>query len=586
MIHMSRKTAVTSIFVFCAVALIAAPAFAQGVAFQASSLPQQARFEGVTETMGAVVLQATGTGTVPSGSSITVVYSGTITNTSSLANLSGSFAGATCAGAGCTGNAANNFTPGGGVAPGFGVAASGNQLTIQFTGTQGATLAATSQMGFHTGDYILVSQVRVNVNALGSSVGTVSAQMSGTSSFSSSNPITFTNANVPVASVIPALTAKIGSAGNIQTCNIAAANTFTVKVTENYPAAITSVTDETGFTPTVAPAPSVAMQIIVTISGVPSGMSVGWNAFGAGASTESGTLLLAETGAVQTSTGGNLVFSFNSTGDSTSAVETATLQFNIGVLNSSSAFASGSLPSIGTVVTPTATVSLGPIPSTSLPITPLGFATNTEAASPGTIATIGDCVTNLLFPFITNQVGFDTSIQIANTTSDKLAFTSGNASQQNGTCTLTFYPTDLTTQTATATGTIGSPTQATSPTIPSGGVYSFQQSGSAFKNQSGYLFAVCRFVDGHGFSWVGNASPALGTSASTISQGLLALVIPQYEIGNSRLLQTASCAPVQSCTVTQSCTGVGCAGTSTCVGTSTCTVSAIGTPSTYEALSH
>jgi len=320
-------------------AVLALPVFGQGVAFQASSLPQQARFEGVTETMGAVVLQATGTGTVPAGSSITVAYSGTITNTSSIANLSGSFAGVACTGATCTGDT-NNVGTGATivgcanptVAPTFAVAASGNQLTIQVQGTQATTVACTSQMGFKLGDYILVSQVRVNVNSLGTSVTTVNALMSGTSSFSSTNPITFTNANVPVASVIPALTAKISSAGAIQTCGIST-KVFTVKVTENYPAAITSVADETGFTPTVGPAPSVPMQIIVTISGVPSGMSVGWNSFAAltNPSTASGTLTLAETGAIQTSTGGNLVFSFTSTADSTSSVETSTLSFNIGL---------------------------------------------------------------------------------------------------------------------------------------------------------------------------------------------------------------------------------------------------------------
>ena len=37
-------------------AILAAPAFAQGVAFQSSSLPQQVRIEGLTETVGAVVL--------------------------------------------------------------------------------------------------------------------------------------------------------------------------------------------------------------------------------------------------------------------------------------------------------------------------------------------------------------------------------------------------------------------------------------------------------------------------------------------------------------------------------------------------
>jgi len=301
-------------------------------------------------------------------------------------------------------------------------------------------------------------------------------------------------------------------------------------VTENYPAAITSVTDETGFTPTVAPAPSVAMQIIVTIAGVPSGMSVGWNAFGAGLSTESGTLLLAETGAIQTSTGGNLVFSFNSTGDSTSAVETATLQFNIGLINSSSAFVSGSIPSLGTTVTPTATVSLGPIPSTSLPITPLGFATNTESGSPGTIATIGDCVTNILFPYMTNQGGFDTSFSFANTTNDVLAFGAKNgASAQSGTCTMSFWPTtDVTLASATPTGTA---IQLTTPAIGAGGVYAFSQSATSFSGQTGYAIAVCRFLNGHAFAFQTNGFAQAG--GPHISNGYLGLIIPNPVSGRT-----------------------------------------------------
>jgi len=69
-------------------AIAAMPAFAAGpgVAFQASSLPLQARGEGLTETIGAVVLQATAPGTVPSGSSVTIVYSGAIANTSAFGN--------------------------------------------------------------------------------------------------------------------------------------------------------------------------------------------------------------------------------------------------------------------------------------------------------------------------------------------------------------------------------------------------------------------------------------------------------------------------------------------------------------------
>src|SRR5438309_10044948 len=83
--HMSRKIAVTTFFTLCALLLATAPAFAQ-VAFTVSSLPQQARFEGLTETMGAVQATNNGVaGTVKAGSSITVLYSASIVTSTLVA---------------------------------------------------------------------------------------------------------------------------------------------------------------------------------------------------------------------------------------------------------------------------------------------------------------------------------------------------------------------------------------------------------------------------------------------------------------------------------------------------------------------
>ena len=49
---------------------------------------------------------------------------------------------------------------------------------------------------------------------------------------------------------------------------------------------------------------------------------------------------------------------------------------------------------------------------------------------------IDSCVTNLLFPFVTNQAGFDTGIAVANTSRDPF----GNALRpQSGPCTINYY---------------------------------------------------------------------------------------------------------------------------------------------------
>jgi len=469
------------------------PAAAQGVAFQASSLPQQARFEGLTETMGAVVIQATNAGTVKAGSSITVAYSGTITNVTA-ANAAGTIGGKL---------GATIYSPSGTPFPGVTVTASGNNLTLSFT----------ADTAFAAGDYIVISQVRVNVNALGAGTTTVTATLSGTSSAPISNPITFTQATVPVASVInPSTSVAITAApAQLQTCALLA-QTFTVSVTERYPAALTSSATEIAFTPNTNPA-ATGTQVQVVVTGVPAGLSV---TPGVPTNPAGSTVNFTAVPAAQTSTGGALTFTYtvaNGT-DQNGLAETVNIPFTI-----AGAAGATSIPPIGTSAAVTAAVNLAPV--TTATTTTIRFAPNNQGG--GTVASVGDCVTNLLFPFITNQVGFDTSIEISNTTADDLAFGAGaGAAAQSGSCTLTFYPTDLTTQTSTAAGTLGTASQVTTPTIPAGGAYNVLQSATSFKLQSGYMFAVCRFLNGHGFSFVLNGTP----TSATISQGLLALVIP------------------------------------------------------------
>jgi hypothetical protein len=451
-----------------------------------------------------------------------------------------------------------------------------------------------STVTFNPGNYLEISQVRMNVNSLGTAATTVTATLSGTSAQPATNPITFTQSTVGVSSIVAqSVTAKVSTGANpIQTCSVptgtgGSGNTFAVNVKETYPAAFTSLADETAFSNlgTV----SNGSLINVTINNLPSGFGVNFSTAVAQSPSTVVFTQVAPSSSQTISTGSAITYTFAITGDSTSAIDNTVLNFQIGYTNgkSSPALSGGTAPALGTVVTATATVSLGPSSGV------VSFATNNEGG--GTIATLGDCVTNLLFPFTTNQVGFDTNVQISNTSADKLAFPSGGATAQAGTCTMTYYPTDLTTQTGSSAGAVGSPSQFTTPTIPAGGAYSFAQSASTFKNQSGYMFAVCRFLDAHGFSFVVNGTPTTGT----ISQGLLALVIPNSSIPTGRLANpSATCAGTngaiaQSCSLTPSCTGTGCASTTTCTGTSTvaaatCAVTQGVTfaTGTYEGIAH
>jgi hypothetical protein len=154
----------------------------------------------------------------------------------------------------------------------------------------------------------------------------------------------------------------------------------------------------------------------------------------------------------------------------------------------------------------TATVSLGPVGSTSsVPNFVSGSSTATKNGN-----SFSACSTTLLFPFVTNQLGFDTGLAIANASSDLLASngTKSQAAKQSGTCTLTFFG-----DTA--------PAAVTTNTINSGSVYAAAASTVAPGFQ-GYMIASCNFLYGHGFAYVvynltQNNGAAMGYLADAIT---------------------------------------------------------------------
>jgi sugar lactone lactonase YvrE len=362
------KAAATSFLVICIVAVAAIPAQATGVAFQPGSLPIQARGEGLTETVGAVVVQATASGTVTSGSSITIVYSGALANASSI-----------------TGTAALNCVIGGvfGCPSGaLGASASGAQFTLSFN----------SNVSFSAGDYIEISQLRMNISALGSGATMVTATLSGSTSAPGTNPITFTQSTVGVVSIVnPSVIGSIpvgGAANAFQTCSVPAGNTFQVSARETYPAAFTSLTDEEAFSSLGAVSNGSLVNIV--ISNVPAGLAVAYTGYATTGSTPLVISLASGTPAYQVSTGSALTFTFVPTNDSTASLEGFTATFGIGLPNGGNTGLSttvGSLPAIGTTVNVTAAVSLAP--SSGI----VSFHTNNEGG--GTVASISDCPTAL-----------------------------------------------------------------------------------------------------------------------------------------------------------------------------------------------
>ncbi len=223
-----------------------------------------------------------------------------------------------------------------------------------------------------------------------------------------------------------------------------------------------------------------------------------------------------------TANGGNITLapvtplgngSFEAVWEVVSSNPNAVENFDFGVFyqfTSNTAATGGGTPAIGTG---TVTMSFAPVstsmgPSGSAPI-PRFAATG----SPNNIVTISICQTALLFPFVTNENGFETGISIANTTSDPF----GTAAQ-SGTCTLTFYgdnavgPTSPVAPCTTAGACVGP--------VASGKVFANTLSsilgGSAFQ---GYMFAVCNFQEAHGFAFISDAH------ATNLAMGYLALVV-------------------------------------------------------------
>jgi hypothetical protein len=121
---------------------------------------------------------------------------------------------------------------------------------------------------------------------------------------------------------------------------------------------------------------------------------------------------------------------------------------------------------------------------------------------------INACRTNLLYPFVTNQAGYDTGLAIANTSQDPFS-----TINQHGTCDLNFF-----------NGSTAPPPPAkfTTVDVPSGSVYTNLLSITASGFQ-GYIIAVCNFQYAHGYAFLLGGTPG---GANQVAQGYIALVIP------------------------------------------------------------
>jgi len=193
------------------------------------------------------------------------------------------------------------------------------------------------------------------------------------------------------------------------------------------------------------------------------------------------------------------------------------------------------LPVTGTSATVTAgfapfySTSAAKSPSATLPV-PRFIA----GSGPLNVFQIAKCACNLLFPFVTNILGYDTGLAIANTTTDPGA-TNGfiSTGPQQGAVTLWYYGQG-------ANGT-APPASQTSSVVPSGQlltyVLSTGNSAQGLDNRGagfqGYIIAQAQFQYCHAYAFI-TSQGSLPTSAG-VSEGYLGIVLDN---GNGILPRT------------------------------------------------
>jgi hypothetical protein len=166
--------------------------------------------------------------------------------------------------------------------------------------------------------------------------------------------------------------------------------------------------------------------------------------------------------------------------------------------------------------------STGPIPEFSSTV-------NVGAAPGTTLFSVSLCQTILLFPYVTDYVGFDTGIAISNTSLDTSSGIAIGAAPQPGACMVTFYGNGGIATTLGTSGTYSSAADASLTTgiIEPGQTWAFSVSTvdstfgtSGFTGTTGYAIATCNFQYAHGYSFVSDYG------LRNFAAAYLALVIP------------------------------------------------------------
>jgi hypothetical protein len=394
---------------------------------------------------------------------------------------------------------------------------------------------------------VIVITVRVDANAL-ALCANVTAVVNG---HPAGNP-SITQSPVNIVGTVKCGLATTVSAtqANVLTCygpkSIGAYDKdFTIRVLENDNAALTSSTDEISFEPpnyTVGPTPTNGSNILITLDGIPTGVTVGpkppvmcWDYSVTDANyCPTGLLEISDAVSVPDATKGEVQYLYTVTATNTSAIEAADFGFYFwskGPLPSGMGYSITATVALVDTAPPTTETSVGPPEGASSADFP--WFSGNEATG---LTAVGfyDCVTNLLFPFINTFVGggpnpfsnFGTGIDFANTTLDPFsnnpATAKGSAVPQNGNCTVYFYATGGLVSGVEVAGPL---VMWTTPTINAGASYAFDVASmvKGFAGMTGYAIAICQFQNAYGFAEVFDN---YGIAAPTATLGYFAYILP------------------------------------------------------------
>ncbi|MBZ5609677.1 MAG: hypothetical protein LAP38_15560 [Acidobacteriia bacterium] len=201
---------------------------------------------------------------------------------------------------------------------------------------------------------------------------------------------------------------------------------------------------------------------------------------------------------------------------------------NIPIMVAYVANTSNNLPATGTA---TVTASFAPLSNvnTASSTAPIPRFCNKSTAA--NVWHIDLCTCNLLFPFVSNQSGFDTGVAIANTSLDTL----NGVPPQAGTVTLSYY--------GNTTGGGAAPANQTSKTVNAGEelVFTLSSGGdhgiAATPGFQGYIIAQMQFQWCHGFAFISDVG------AQKLAEGYLAIQLDFY--AGAGLSRTAVTGEVQ-----------------------------------------